>query len=225
MRAAAVPVAPAAVGPAPGRRGYRAGVSTPEVDAPRRERLEHDDRRDRIIAVAQQAFARSPYESVSIRELAEAAGTTRTNLHYYFRTKRDLYVEVVTRFAHLPLRLGPVEAGPAGAAEVLGRWLDLVEDNSETFRALLASQLHPGDPEVGGVLTDSLIAWEDRLLGLVELDPADPSARAAIRSYQAMVSGTCDQWLNRRTLTKAQVHALLCGCLLAVGAAMRPARH
>ncbi|SDG19260.1 TetR/AcrR family transcriptional regulator [Klenkia brasiliensis] len=196
-------------------------MSTPEVSLPRRERLEHDDRRDRIIAAAQQAFARSPYESVSIRELAEAAGTTRTNLHYYFRTKRDLYVEVVTRFAHLPLRLGPVENGSTGVAEVLSRWLDLVEENAETFRALLASQLHPGDPEVGGVLTDSLVAWEDRLLGLVELDPDDPSARAAIRSYQAMVSGSCDQWLNRRALTKPQVHALLCSCLLAVGSAVR----
>ncbi len=84
------------------------GVLMTVYHAPdRRVRLDADDRRERMIEAAQLIFADRAYDSVSTEELARAAGTTRTNLNYHFGNKRNLYLEVLRRFAALPSHLPP----------------------------------------------------------------------------------------------------------------------
>lgn len=187
-------------------------------ETPRRTRLDHDDRRERILEAAQDLFARRAYELVSTTEVAEAAGTTRTNVHYYFGTKRHLYVEVINRFARLPLALPPGSPGPSIRSDldlIFGQWLDMVEANSETFLALIRNHRRLDD-EIDAVLIHSMRAWEDRLLWLLGLSTAEARARAAIRSFQAMVTEACDQWLRGGTLTKDDVRRLLTSTLLAI---------
>jgi AcrR family transcriptional regulator len=188
-------------------------------EAPRRTRLGHRDRHDRILGAAQELFAHRAYESVSTTEVAEAAGTSRTNVHYYFGTKRNLYLEVITRFARLPL---PLSAGRPDASRrdnvdlVFAQWLDLVEANAETFLALIRNQ-RSLDAEIEAVLEHSLRAWEDRLLRLLNVPTSNARSRAAIRSFQAMVTEACDQWLHSSTLAKDDVRRLLTSTLLAIG--------
>ena len=67
-----------------------------------RLRLEPDERKELILAAAQRVFAQQPYDSVSLNQIADLAGTTRTNIYYYFRTKRNLFLEVVYRFSRIP---------------------------------------------------------------------------------------------------------------------------
>ena len=190
----------------------------------RRVRLEHDDRRDRILASAQRMFAERPYESVSTTEVAEAAGTTRTNLHYYFGTKHNLLLEVVRRFAELRLPLPAVVTPPddeqsraALVAQTLELWLDLVEENAETFLVLVRSPAIPGESELQAMLDRSMASWGARLVRLIGGDPADPLHRAAIRAYQAMVQNVCEQWLRTSLWTKREVRSLLTRTALAVG--------
>lgn len=195
-------------------------MEPPHGEVPRRTRLGHDDRRERILCAAQELFAHRAFASVSTAEVAEAAGTTRTNVHYYFGTKRKLYLEVITRFARLPLPL-PLPPRRVGASRrddvsvVLEQWLDLVEANAETFRALIRHQ-RLSDLEIAAVLEHSLRAWEDRLLRLLGLPTSDARARAAIRSFQAMVTEACDQWLQGATLSKQDVLQLLTSTLVTI---------
>lgn len=52
---------------------------------------------ERILDAALPVFAGSGLRGARTDQLAEAAGMSKPNLHYYFRTKQDLYVAVLER--------------------------------------------------------------------------------------------------------------------------------
>ncbi|MDI6909235.1 TetR/AcrR family transcriptional regulator [Nocardioides sp.] len=185
-----------------------------------RLRLEADTRRDQILIAAQQLFAERPYEAVSLLDIAEKAGTTRTNIYYHFRTKRDLFLEIVRRFSEIPVTAEPA-AAEQGSTErrvrvVLGRWLDAVEQNREMFMTLL-NATSSTDPQVAGVLVESLQAWENRLLLVVGLEQSNPTHHAMVKAYQAMIAAATLSWLEDRAMTKEQLHKMLSNTLLTLG--------
>src|SRR6478752_927431 len=83
----------------------------------RRVRLENDQRRAQILALARAAFSDRAYDDVSIDDLARAAKISKGLLYHYFPTKRDLYVaglreiaeELIERCTKLPADLPPNE--------------------------------------------------------------------------------------------------------------------
>lgn len=179
------------------------GVASPRV------RLDAEDRREQILTAAQRLFAERAYDTVSTTDLAAAAGTTRTNLHYYFGTKRGLYLDVLRRFGKLPPP--PAASRATGVEEIdrlFARWLDVVEQNRQTFMTMVGAVNPHSDPEVERVLRDGMRAWEDRLLAVLAL-PDTRVNRANIRAFQGLVTSAMDEWLRRATLTKADVHRLL----------------
>ena len=62
---------------------------------PRGHRLTADERRDKIIAAAFQAFAEGGYEGTSTEEIARAAGVSEPYLFQLFGTKRELFLAAV----------------------------------------------------------------------------------------------------------------------------------
>lgn len=184
----------------------------------RRVRLEADDRRDQIIAAARRLFAERAYTAVSTEELARAAGTTRTNLHYYFRTKRALYLEVLKHFAQVPLPPAwkPHRSGlEQNVNRLFARWLDLLEENPRQILTLIKAGGPGADREVEALLRAGSRRWEERLIQVLDM-PDDMVARAEIRSFQGLISGAVTEWLERKTLSKNQVHQLLTVTLLAI---------
>jgi AcrR family transcriptional regulator len=163
-------------------------------------------------------FAARAYEEVSTSEIAEAAGTTRTNLHHHFGTKRALYLEVVRRFARLPAPPARTVASEDAAVEVaqtFERWLDLVEQNRETYLSMIGATSIRRDPEVEAVLQTGMRIWEERLLAVLNA-PRTEVNRAQIRAFQAMLSTATDEWLRLGTLSRDDVHRLLTAGLLAI---------
>jgi tryptophan synthase beta subunit len=77
------------------------------------------------------------------------------------------------------------------------------------------------DPQVSGVLRESMQAWETHLLAIVGMDAGDPAHRAMVRSFQSLISEATTSWLEGGTLDKGQVHAMLTSCLLALGDSAR----
>lgn len=175
----------------------------------RRTRLDPDDRRDQILAAARRLFAQRPYADVSITELAEAAGTTRTNLHHYFRTKRVLFLEVLRLFGRLPDPLPWARGGPdVDLEDVFDQWLGVLEVHPQQILALIRAVGPGGDPEIEAVMEQGTRAWQDRLiavLGLVD----DTETRARLRAFQGLVAVAVIEWLDRGTLTRDAVRALL----------------
>jgi AcrR family transcriptional regulator len=55
---------------------------------------EANDRRQEILNVAADLFARHGFDGVGVRQIADAAGILGGSLYHHFSSKRDLYVEV-----------------------------------------------------------------------------------------------------------------------------------
>jgi AcrR family transcriptional regulator len=93
-------------------------------------------RREEILSVAADLFARKGFEGTTVRDIAEAAGILSGSLYHHFRSKEQIMDEIVTAYFE----------------EIEERWsvvLDGSSDPAEQFAAmlrelLLAVHRHPG---------------------------------------------------------------------------------
>ncbi|MCW2584097.1 MAG: putative TetR family transcriptional regulator [Klenkia sp.] len=195
----------------------------PEDASGRRVRLDAGDRRESILVGARRLFAERPYSEVSTTDLAEAAGTTRTNLHYYFGTKRALYLEVVREFGRLP-ELPADQAGrTTGERELhrlIGRWLGVLAEHPQTILTLVETWSPGADPEVAEVFREGAQAWQARLLAVLEI-PDTGHTRAALRAFQGMAGVALEEWLRFGRLTGPEVQQLLTSTLMAMAPVLR----
>ncbi|WP_174186172.1 TetR/AcrR family transcriptional regulator [Nocardia barduliensis] len=186
---------------------------------PRRRRLEPDERRAQILACAIDMFGERPYAAVSTAELAQRAGVARGLINHYFGNKRDLYLAVVRRMVTLP-KLDEMIV-PTGSwrerVDASVRWLlDTIAEHGSTWVKVTSHEGVGDDPEVQQILDAADDAAAERLLLMVGLaDSAhDAELRAMVRAYGGLVKVAGREWITRGTLTREQVHDLLCDMLL-----------
>jgi AcrR family transcriptional regulator len=87
-----------------------------------------------ILQNAEQLFAQRGYDSVSMREIAEACDITKANIYYYFKDKESLYLQVLESDM-----LEMIEALQR-AARRAGTARDKIARIAETFVHLLHSK-------------------------------------------------------------------------------------
>lgn len=198
--------------------------------APRRQRLEHDERRQQILDCARGLFSRRSYDSVSTSEIAREAGIARGLLHHYFGTKRDLYLEVVRTLMRMPSNPVPLTATDRGIEAVIDdsveRWLTMLQRNRGTWLAALGARGLGRDAEVEAILEQAREQAADRLieaLGSGGAAHAPDELRATIRAYSGFAEAASVQWLERGRLTREQIHALLVQGFLAIVRDVLPA--
>lgn len=182
------------------------------------------DRRERILRAASRHFATQPYDKVSTVAIAADAGVNRGWLYHEFGSKRDLYLAVLQRTAHVPSL--PSLSGLAGssdleaaAAQVVTEWLDAVGGTRESFLAL--RRVHAGahgDPTVDGVVREMQEGSIDTVLATTMADPADasPAARALVACFGELAWQAIWEWLESGRLDRPQVHRLLTAALVAM---------
>lgn len=96
-------------------------------------------RREEIVAVALEVFAREGYRGTSLREVAERIGVTPAGLLHHFGTRENLLAEVLRRKEELGRESRP---GVAGTASGIG---EALRANAETpglveLHSVLATQ-------------------------------------------------------------------------------------
>ncbi len=117
-------------------------MAKPEPQKPRRNAAQT---RARILAAAQQAFARQGYAQTGIREIAAAAGITSPLLLRYFGSKAGLYEAALIDAMRFD-RLADLER--SGMGERMARWF--VDEQLElTPPAMIA--LATGDAEAAPI--------------------------------------------------------------------------
>src|SRR3954468_13929778 len=107
----------------------------------RRIRLDNDERRAQLLALARRAFSDRSYDDVSIDDLAREAKISKGLLYHYFPTKRDLYVaglaeiaeELVQRCTAIPPNLPPIERVRTG----LDAYLDHISQHARAYVSLM----------------------------------------------------------------------------------------
>lgn len=188
-----------------------------------RSRLEHDQRREQILACARRIFAERHYESVSGAEIARAAGVSRALLNHYFGTKRDLHLAVLRSMLEVPPV--PVPAYVEGCtvedrvSQSVEGWLELVSRNAETWLAAIGVAGGGADEELERVVDESRDRAVARIAEVCGFGPVvrdNPAVHGVLRGFSGLAEATTREWLRHGRLTRRQVHVLLESALLRI---------
>jgi AcrR family transcriptional regulator len=186
--------------------------------APRWTRLEPDERRQQILAVARRLFSERHYSAVSTSEIAREAGVARGLLHHYFGGKRELFLEVVRSMLRMPPNLfseQDLEGDRDEAlAQAVDRWLEMVARNRGTWLATVAAGGFGHDPELEAIVEEGREQITDRLISLVGHGDSSGELRAVVNAYGDFAVRIGVEWVRNKRLTREQARELLIHGLL-----------
>ena len=188
----------------------------------RRVRLDNDQRRSQLLALAKRAFSDRAYDDVAIDDIARLATISKGLLYHYFPTKRDLYVatlreisdELVDAIAAVPDGLSPIERVRAG----LDAYLDYVTRHSRAFVALMRGGIG-SDPEVAAVVENVRTRLFARFLTgspFASMLAGDARSEIAIRGWIGCVEAASINWCAHPRLSRAELGELLAQILYAI---------
>ncbi len=180
-----------------------------------------EERRQQLIGVALELFARRSPDEVSIDEIASAAGISRPLVYHYFPGKLSLYEAALKRAAEdLASRFEEPHQGSLGGRllRVMRRFFDFVDEHGPGFSALMR-----GGPAVsaGGAHSMSHVSATNALIDSVRqvayeqilshLKVTEPPARLEllIRSWISLVESTALIWLDGRRIPRAELEIQL----------------
>lgn len=179
--------------------------------APRR-RLSVDERREQLIAVALELFARRPPEEVSIDDIAAAAGASRPLVYHYFPGKQAIYEESLRRAGQeLAGRFEERAEGPLSERlyRVMERYLDFVDSHGPGFAALLRGGSVAASPGTNAVIDEvRRAAYEQILLHLALAEPSI-GVRRTVRAWIANAEITSLEWLGDRAVPREELQLQL----------------
>jgi AcrR family transcriptional regulator len=188
----------------------------------RRVRLENDQRRAQLLALAKRAFSEHSYDEVSIDDLAREAKISKGLLYHYFPTKRDLYVaglteiadELVAAITAVPEDAAPIERVRLGLDAYLGH----VMEHSRSFVSLMRGGIG-SDPEVALVVEGVRSRLFQRFLSgspFAGMVAGDPKFELAIRGWIGFVEAASIDWCASPRLSRDELRELLAQILFEV---------
>lgn len=115
-------------------------------------RLTAQKRREQLLDTAAELFARSGYARATTAQLAKAAGVTEPIIYRHFKSKRDLFIELIRTSAARTLKeWQELLKGAKDPAERVRRLLDhnpMVEKGRFAYRVLLQAITEVNDAEI-----------------------------------------------------------------------------
>ncbi len=112
-----------------------------------------------IVRAAETVFARDGFRGASMAEIAAQAGVAKANIHYYFRTKQQLYRAVLEGMLHDWLAETDGIRADADPAQALGAYvrakMALAQIRPEASR-VFAGEMLRGAPEMRDMLRGEL---------------------------------------------------------------------
>ena len=165
-----------------------------------RRRLSLEQRREELLRLGLERFARTPYEEISIEQIAEEAGISKGLIYHYFPSKRDYYVAALGVAAgELVAR---IEAAGDDAAQAFEAYLGFVEEREPAYRALYRGGVG-FDQEVSAIVENC----RERILERIILHAGDvtPEVRNALRGFIGYVEASVLDWLDHRDLSRQRL--------------------
>jgi AcrR family transcriptional regulator len=168
---------------------------------PHAARLPAARRRQQLLEVALQVFGEVGFHPTSMNDVAEAAGVTKPVLYQHFRSKRDLYREVLTDVgAHLLDEITKATTAAAGPREQveLGfvAYFRFVAANEAAFRVLFGGGTRRDEEFAAQVaLVEGAIA--DAIATLIDVEGLDAVQRKQIaHGLVGLAEGTSRLWMD-----------------------------
>jgi AcrR family transcriptional regulator len=109
----------------------------------------HGSAEERILAAAAEEFANNGFFGARTQAIADSAGVNKAMLHYYFRTKENLYGEVIgTAFRKVLARVGQswIEPGTieTRVLKMVDSYMEHYEENPRFLRIILREVVDGG---------------------------------------------------------------------------------
>ncbi len=135
-----------------------------EAALPRRRTRIQTEKREIILEAALEAFSQHGYRGATIDQIAEAAGMSKPNLLYYFRSKEDIHVTLMQRLLETwlaPLReLDDIGDPMAELRSYIRRKLEMARDYPRESR-LFANEILQGAPRIMPMIEGELKSLVD----------------------------------------------------------------
>ncbi|MFD6164195.1 TetR/AcrR family transcriptional regulator [Oerskovia sp. NPDC060287] len=178
-------------------------------------RLSPDERREQILRVASERFAREGFDAVSVRDIAQEAGVTRALVYHYFPGKDSLLDAVLRREAEAILMATsplPGRSARENLERALGAYLDHFSASSGQLRDLYAP--HASAPAlVHELAAANHVVQVERILDYLDL--ADTTlSRLAVGGWLGFVEEVARESGGGSSVPREQVLGL---CLRALG--------
>ncbi len=166
-------------------------------------RLPAARRREQLLEVSLELFARQGYHQTSMNEIAEAAGVTKPVLYQHFESKQELYSEllhdVATRLREAVIAATTDAEGPREQVELgftaIFRWMS---EKPARF-ALLFSGATSREPEFSAAVLDTEQVMAQTIAELITVDGMDVEHRLILAyGIVGMVEVICRQWVTER---------------------------
>jgi AcrR family transcriptional regulator len=162
-------------------------------------RLPAARRRRQLLEVALGVFAGGGFHRTSMDDVAEAAGVTKPVLYQHFRSKRDLYLELLRDVGgQLMDAIGQATGGAAGPREQVeagfAAYFRFVGEHPDAFRVLFGSgsrrdrQFAETVREVEGAIADAIAV-------LIEADVDADHRRLLAHGIVGLAEGTGRHWM------------------------------
>jgi AcrR family transcriptional regulator len=187
-----------------------------------RIRLETDERRAQLLALAKGAFSDRSYDDVSIDDLAREAKISKGLLYHYFPTKRDLYVaglteiadELVAAITNVPEGLPPIER----VRMSLDAYLNYVTNRAQAFVSLMRGGIG-SDPQVASVIEGVRQQLFDKFLvgsPFAGMLTGDAKFETAVRGWIGFVEHASLDWAQNPRLTQTELREFLAQILFEI---------
>jgi AcrR family transcriptional regulator len=140
------------------------------------------DNREKILQAAFTVLSRQGYENTSIKDIAEEAGVAQGLVHYYYKSKQQLVLEVLEFVCH-KVELGVEgEAGALQAFEETKKMLRESRANNALLIQLIGVSLHDAviGPGVGDFIRAQRAHVEDIARQVLAEREADPTPARGI---------------------------------------------
>jgi AcrR family transcriptional regulator len=166
-----------------------------------RRRLPAAQRRELILAAAEEVFARGGYHGASLDEIAQAAGVSKALIYEHFDSKRDLHASLLeSHVAEIFRRLqANAETGATGEERLRGgvdAFLLFVEEHREAWRAVFRDAADPEVADVVDRLQQQATGVIAALMAEASGTPPADGAREAVEVHAQLLSGAVQGLAN-----------------------------
>lgn len=142
------------------------------------------DNEARILSAAELEFSERGFGGASMDRIASAAGIPRTNVHYYFNNKLELYISVLTGIVDLwnqAFNQIMPQDDPADALAAYIRAKVQYSRSNPMASKIFASEIIHGAPNLSAYLNKDFRTWLQEKAGVIQawidsgkMDPVDP---------------------------------------------------
>jgi AcrR family transcriptional regulator len=157
-------------------------------------RLPAAARREQLLGVALEVFARQGFHGTAMNDVAEAAGVTKPVLYQHFQSKRQLYLalldEVGQRLRQTIEKAGTESGGPRAQVEAGFRaYFRWVKDDRDSFLLLFGSGARR-DEEFAEAVRGFEVAIADTIAPLIQADIDPDHQRLLAHALVGLAEGT-----------------------------------